>query len=316
MRGIGRRDLVEISYLYYNEKKTQEEIANLLNISRFKVSRILKKAIQDGIVSITINDPMSIFIEMEIALAKKFGLQKAVVIRKTAASGETLSDQIGKAGAKYLNRIVSGYKILGVTWGRTLRHMINNLDEMSAGDLTIIQLSGGMGTIEGADTNMLTMMLAQKLSAKPILMQTPVVVKDKQTQKALLQEKSVAEVLDIARTTDLALVGIGLLNRRGLLRQSGMMEEQDYSVLKKAGAVGAICGRCFDINGTPCISDWDERVIGLTLQELKHVKHKIGIAFGMEKVSGILGALRGQYLDALITDEDVARRLLSGEWRQ
>ena len=200
--------------------------------------------------------------------------------------------------------------MLGVTWGRTLRHMISNIDEMDVGDLTIIQLSGGMGTIEGTDTNMLTMMLGQKMGAKPLFLQSPVVVKDKQTKKALLKEKSVSEILSIARKTDLALVGIGLLDRQGLLRQSGMMEEQDYTVLKKAGAVGAICGRCFDISGKPCVSDWDNRVIGLTLKELKRIKHKVGIAFGEEKLNGIVGALNGRYLDVLITDEDVAGRLL------
>ena len=311
MRSIGRRDIIEISYLYYNEKKTQEEIATLLGISRFKVGRMLKKAVEEGIVSITINDPVSDLIEMEIALAKKYGLKKTIVVRTVAYNGETPFDQIGKAGARYLSRIVTDYKMLGVTWGRTLRHMISNLDEMDAGNLTIIQLSGGMGSIEGTDTNMLTMMLGQKLGAKPLFLQSPVVVKDKQTKNALLKEKSVAEILSIARKTDLALVGIGLLNRQGLLRQSGMMEEQDYTILKKAGAVGAICGRCFDISGKPCVSDWDDRVIGLTLKELKRIRHKVGIAFGEEKLNGIVGALNGRYLDVLITDEDVANRLLS-----
>ncbi len=312
MRRIGRREIVEISCLYYNENKTQEEIAALLEISRFKVSRILKRAVEMGIVSITVNDPMSDLIEMEMELAKKYNLKKSIVVRTVAYNGETPFDQIGKAGARYLNRIVAGHKILGVTWGRTLRHMISNLEEMKAGDLTIIQLSGGMGTIEGTDTNVLTMMLGQKLGARPLLLQSPVVVKDKHTQKALLQEKSVAEILRIARTTDLSLVGIGLLDRQGLLWQSGMMEERDYTVLKNAGAVGAICGRCYDIKGNPCVSDWDDRVIGLTLNELKRIKHKVGIAFGMEKLDGIIGALSGQYLDVLITDEDVAGRLLSG----
>lgn len=310
MHAIGRREIIEISYLYYNEKKTQEEIATLLGISRFKVGRILKTAIQEGIVSITINDPISDLVEMEIELAKKYGLRKSVVVRTVAYNGETPFDQIGKAGARYLSRIATEHKILGVTWGRTLRHMINNMDAMDAGDLTIIQLSGGMGSIEGTDTNMLTMMLGQKLGAKPLFLQSPVVVKDKKTKKALLQEKSVAEILRIARKSDLALVGIGLLNRQGLLWQSGMMEERDYRGLQKAGAVGAICGRCFDINGKPCVSDWDERVIGLTLKELKRVQHKVGIAFGEEKLKGIVGALNGRYLDVLITDEDIANSLL------
>ena len=312
MRGIGRQDIIKISYLYYNEKKTQEEIATLLGLSRFKVSRILKKAVEEGVVSITINDPMGNLTEMEIELAKEYGLKEAVVVRTAAYNGETLLDQIGRAGAQYLNRIITGYRVLGVAWGRTLRYLINNIDEIDAGDLTITQLSGGMGTIEGTDTNMLTMMLGQKLGAKPLFLQSPVVVRDRRTKKALLKEKSLAEALAIARKADLALLGIGLTNQQGLLWQSGLMEKRDHELLEKAGAVGAICGRCFDINGEPCISDWDNRVIGLTLQELKNIKHKVGIAFGKEKRNGITGALRGRYLDVLITDEALARKLLAG----
>ena len=75
MHDIGRREIIEISYLYYNEKKTQEEIATLMGLSRFKVGRLLKTAIQEGIVSITINDPISDLVEMEFALAKKYGLK-------------------------------------------------------------------------------------------------------------------------------------------------------------------------------------------------------------------------------------------------
>ena len=115
----------------------------------------------------------------------------------------------------------------------------------------------------------------------------------------------------ILLATVIALVGIGLVSRKGLLYTSGLMQEDDYTVLKQNGAVGAICGRCFDIEGKPCVNSWDDRVIGLTLAELKQIKHKVGIAFGVEKAKAITGALNGRYLDVLITDEAIAGRLLS-----
>ncbi len=311
MRGINQRDIVKICYLYYNEKKTQEEIAALLGLSRFKVSRTLKKAIEDGVVSSTVNYPLGNLAETEVKLVKKFGLKESIVVRTMDVNPESAFERIGRAGAQYLHRIVNSHRVLGVTWGRTLRQMINSVGALDTQNLTIVQLSGGMGNIEGTDANILTMMLSQKLNAKSYLLQSPVVVRDHLTKKALLQEKSLAETLSVARTADLALVGIGLVSREGLLWQAGLMEERDYTLLQKAGAVGAICGRCYDKDGQPCATDWDERVIGLTLDELKKIRHKVGIAFGMEKLEGIIGALRGSHLDVLITDEDIAQSLLS-----
>ena len=311
MRGITQRDIIKISYLYYTEKKTQEAIAALLDLSRFKVSRILKKAIDDGIVSITINDPMGHLTELEVALAKKFGLKEAVVVSPLNTQRSDTLQQVAMVGAGYLQRIINGHRILGVTWGRTLRQMINSLAEVETGDLAVVQLSGGMGSIEGTDANILTMMLSQKLDARPYVLQAPAVVRDKQTKDALLQEISLVDTLSVARQADLSLVGIGLVSRKGLLYTSGLMQEDDYNVLQQNGAVGAICGRCFDIEGKPCINSWDDRVVGLTLEELKQIKHKVGIAFGTEKIKAITGALNGRYLDVLITDEAIARQLLS-----
>ena len=82
------------------------------------------------------------------------------------------------------------------------------------------------------------------------------------------------------------------------------------SSLKKAGAGGAICGRFYDPEGTPCLTKWDHRIIGLTLKELTRISHKVGIATGKLKTAAIAGALNGRLLDVLITDEVTALSLL------
>lgn len=310
MRKFSERDILKICYLYYDEGKTQEEISSLLGVTRFKISRILKKARKNGYVSIIINNPMGDLTETEVKLAKNFGLKESIIIRIDEFSRKSALEQIGEAGAQYLNRIVEQHKVMGVAWGRTLRQAVNHLKEIEIEDLTVVQVSGGMGTIEGTDANMLTMMLSQKLVGKAFLLQAPAVVRDRQTRDTLLKERKIIETLAIARTADLALLGIGLINRNGLLWKAGLLEASDYKMLKEAGAVGALCGRCYDINGKPSLTDWNNRVIGLTLEELRKIKHKVGIAIGQEKVDGILGALRGKFLDVLITDENTAKMLL------
>ena len=46
------------------------------------------------------------------------------------------------------------------------------------------------------------------------------------------------------------------------------------------------------------------------LKELQKLENVIGVAGGPMKVDAILAALRGKYLDVLITDEDTAQALL------
>ena len=311
MRKISERDILKICYLYYNEEKTQEEISSLFGVTRFKISRILKEARKNGHVSIIINNPMVYLTKTEVKLEKNFGLKESVVIRINEFSGKSALEQIGEAGAQYVNRIIEKYKVMGVAWGRTLRQVVNHVKEIEAKHLTVAQISGGMGTIEGTDANMLTMMLSQKLGGKAFLLQSPAVVRDRPTRDTLLKERKIIETLAIARTADLALLGIGLINRNGLLWKAGLLETSDYNILKQAGVVGAICGRCYDINGKPSLTDWNNRVIGLTLDELRKIEHKVGIVIGQEKVDGILGALRGKFLNVLITDENTAKTLLS-----
>ena len=80
-----------------------------------------------------------------------------------------------------------------------------------------------------------------------------------------------------------------------------------------AGAVGAICGRFYDGQGVRCSHKLEGRTIGLNLNELKQIKHKILIALGLEKVQAILGALRGDLVNALVIDSDTAEHLLNKE---
>jgi DNA-binding transcriptional regulator LsrR (DeoR family) len=55
----------------------------------------------------------------------------------------------------------------------------------------------------------------------------------------------------------------------------------------------------------------DKRIIGIRLDDLRHIRHVVGVAGGEEKAGAILGALRGKRVTALITDDLAAKRVLS-----
>jgi len=311
MREVSERDILKVCHLYYKEEMTQNEISSLLGVSRFKISRILKEAKNRGLVTVTVNDPMADLTETEIELAKSFGLKQAILVKVSEFSGKSPLDQVGTAGAQYLRNVVGSHKIMGVTWGYTVYHIVSNLEPIGVEDLVLAQIGGGLGTIEGTDNNMLTMMLGQKLGAKAHLIPAPVIVGNRRIRDTLLGEKKIEQTLAVAKRADLVLFGIGLVGKDGLLWKSGFLDESDAKKLKESGAVGAVCGRFFDDRGKTCWSQLDGRTIGLNLEEIKRIKHKVCIVTGQEKLAGVLGAIRGRLLDVLITDENTAESLLA-----
>ncbi len=311
MREISDRDILKICYLYYKEEQTQDQISTLLGYSRFKVSRILKEARKRGLVTITIHDPMIQVTETEMELVKTFGLDKAIVVRVNQFSHQSGLDQIGRAGAQYLREILNRHHVFGVTWGHTVYHVVKELEPIEARNMNLVQIGGGLGTIEGTDNNMLTMTLGQKLGAKAYLIPAPVIVRHRSLRNTLFKEKKIQETLGLARKADLVLFGVGLIGSEGLLWKSGFLSKSDTLKLKEAGAVGAICGRFFDAHGRECWHELDDRTLGLNLGELRNIRRKICVASGQEKVEGVLGALRGSFVDVLVTDENTAQFLLS-----
>jgi deoxyribonucleoside regulator len=310
MREFNERDMLKISYLYYHEERTQEEISKLFGVSRFKISRTLKEAKAKGYVTITINYPEDVLTDLEIKLAHKFSFEQAIVVRINEFNEMSAADQVARAAASYLSQIVGLYRIFGVTWGRTVSRVVTNLKPIEVSNLTLVQIGGGLGTIEGTDNNMLTMMLGQKLGAKALVIPAPVIVRNRSIRDTLFKENKIKETLKIARKADLVLFGVGIIGPEGLLWRSGFLEDDDTVKLKKSGAVGQICGRSFNAAGQNCWDELDDRTIGLNLDELRGIKHKICIAFGREKVEAILGALKGRLLNVLVTDENTAARLL------
>ena len=311
MHEFSERDVLKICYLYYQEEKTQAEISKIFGVSRFKISRTLKEAKKRKLVSIRINDPKGDLTETEIKLADKYGLNQTIVVKINEFSEQSAVDQVAQAGAEYLAQSIKFYRIMGVTWGHTVYRVVTYLKPFETKDLTLVQISGGLGTIEGTDNNMLTMTLGQKLGAKARVIPAPVILRNREIRDTLFKEKKIQDTLKIAKKADIVLFGIGMIGGYGLLWRSGFLKKNDAVKLKKVGAVGSICGRFFNAAGEICWPALDDRTIGLTLGELRQIKHKICVAIGKEKVDGVLGALKNNLINVLITDDRTAARLLN-----
>jgi DNA-binding transcriptional regulator LsrR (DeoR family) len=295
---------------YYEDCLTQQQIADELGISRPTVSRLMTQARRDGIVQITIKDPFARSEDLETQLAKCFNLKRAVLVAGEGLCGELLR-RLGLATAEYLRHALSEGSKLGIGWGRTLHAVVEALDAPQRMGIQVVPLIGGLGQISSSfQVNDLARRLAEAFGGTWQPFYVPAFVADPAASEALLRVADVESVLQAWPQVDAALVGIGHFasQQRSSMLFSSYIAADVLQKLEMCGAVGDLCGRFFDASGQQCFVE--RGVIGISLEQLQALDHVIGVAGGAEKVAAIVGALRGGYVDVLVTDTVTAQAVL------
>ncbi len=299
--------LTKIARLYYEEGYTQQEIALKLAISRPQISKLLKRARESGIVKIEIIDEER-FGVLEIELAEKYSLKEVIVV----PSHSDVKTQLALGGSEYFRRVVRNGLVVSLSWGSTLRKFVDIIDLQKTYNIEIVPLMGGMGTVGNKITSSeIARTLAEKIGGIHYVIHAPVVVKDKKTKSALMEEEVIKEIFEKAKTSNFSFVGIGRLTDRSTMVQEGYIEKSDFLELKENNIIGDICTTFFDENGDVVQTELNDRIIGIDIRDLKGKSTIVGIAGGEYKKEAILGALRGGFLDVLITDKEVALFLKS-----
>jgi DNA-binding transcriptional regulator LsrR (DeoR family) len=85
----------------------------------------------------------------------------------------------------------------------------------------------------------------------------------------------------------------------------------EREAFEASGVVGDVCGRYYDLSGDEVDSAVRDRILAVSLDDLRAIPTVVGMAAGREKALGILGALRGRIIDVLICDEQAARAVLN-----
>ncbi len=315
-----RRLLVKAARLYYENGLNQRVIAQRLSLSRQTVQRILREARDQAVVQILINPIIGIFSDLERSLEERFGLAEAIVVETTTSvnheSQGTIARELGAGAAEYLRRAIRPHDKIVISVGNSLLGMVNALPHAShldANDLKVIQGVGGLGDPR-QETYALQLVtrLSQALNAEPVLLAAPAVAGTRAARDSFLRDPHVARTLDLARTADMIFVGIGPSRSASVVVQDfwRVMQPSALDELQAHGAIGSINLRYFDADGRSFLSEFDERIIGLTLDEIKGIRRVAGVAGGFSKREAIRAALSGKLVNVLITDHITAQYLL------
>jgi DNA-binding transcriptional regulator LsrR (DeoR family) len=308
------RMITKIARMHHERGIRQVDIAETLHLSQPRVSRLLKRAAELGIVRTVVVVSEGIHTEIEEALEDRYGLAEAVVVDVEGDDSDILSG-IGSGGAAYLESALTGGERVGVsTWSQTLLSVVGRMRPLRlAGADNVVQLIGGMGvTSAQARANRLLGDLAQILGANATFVPAPGLVGNRHIRDSLLAEPAMEAVAAEWKSLTMALVGIGSLPPSEFLRQSGnAVGLDDQARLLAAGAVGDVCHRFFDPGGDLVPSGLDDRVLGIHPTTLRAVPRRIGFAGGAAKHDAIRAAVVGGWVNVLVTDIATAQVLLA-----
>ncbi|WP_157472260.1 sugar-binding transcriptional regulator [Frankia sp. EAN1pec] len=317
MRASPDRDrlrlLTKVARLYHEQGVRQPEIAERLNLSQARVSRLLKEASELGIVRTIIVPPPGVHADIEDELIRRYGLRDVMVVDVEGSAGD-ITAALGASGATYLDMTLQNDDVIGVSsWSATLLAAVDAMrPRHTLNARQVIQLMGGVGSPDAQmQATRLTGRLATLTGAAPLFVPSPGLVGSATLQQALLTDPAVQTVREVWSELTVALVGIGTTTPSPLLRQSGNgLSDADQRTLRDAGAVGDVCLRYFDEAGQPVVADLDQRIIGIDRETLLGTARRIAIAGGQEKATAIRAAVLGRWVNILITDLGVAGHLL------
>ena len=307
------RLLTKVARMYYVLGIRQQEITDRLNLHQSTISRLLKRARETNIVRFSVTAPSGIFSELEDGLEKRFGLSEAVVVDCLQDESQIVKE-LGNAAAYYLETTLKERSIVGISsWSRHLWAMVDALHPVQrTSNRKVVQILGGTGSPAAqSHATSLTQRLAHLIGAQPVLLPAPGIVGSPEARRVLERDAFVQQALELFPGIDTALVGIGSLQPSKLLASSGnVFSGGELQQLREQGAVGDICLRFFASDGALIPTPLHDRVIGMDLKTLRQVKRVIGVAGGKAKEAAILGALRGGWINVLITDTQTAEELL------
>ena len=272
---------------------------------------MLSRALEDKIVQIKINVPTGKYHNLEHKLEAKYGIKEVVVVDTGTDEQDEVIASIGRAAAGYLNNRLQGDEIISLTWGRALLSMVNALSPDNFPKLQVVQMLGGLGEpvaeYHGVD---LTRRMAQNFSTKPRLIQAPGIVRTRNLCKELIKDIQVRSTLQLAARADIAIVGLGLFGPGSTIFQSNnILSNEDKNMLVSKSLIGDISFRFFNDQGQFVKTEIDDRIVGLSIDQLQKIPRIIGIAGGKDKYQVTRAALTGKLIHVLITDHHTAKKL-------
>lgn len=306
---LSKRLLANIAWMYYEKNMTQQRIAEATGINRMKVSRLLQKAKEQGVVRVMI-DYTGTNIEIENELARAYGLKEAIVVDEAGTANS--KERVAAAAAFYLENNLENGQVVAVGWGSTMCEVAEYIGEIPEKNLLFTPAIGGHGKSElDFHATSIASNLAKRTGCRYLPLLAPAFAATKAERDTFVGDPHIREVLDVSAKADLVLFSLGNpLSEGSTLSKAGYFSPEDLAGLHAENAICDLISILFlNRRGEICCENLTEKSVGLIPEELKAIPRKVCAVSGPEKREPALVALRAGYIDVLIADLGIASYL-------
>ena len=303
-----QRLLYQIASSYYEDKRTQEDIAKSYGISHSKVSQMLSEAQYLGIVDVFIDYPKSWHENAEARLRSFFPGVNIFVIDTQNFSISASYDAVCSAAADYLNGIISNRAILSISRGKTMFRMLQLLEPYQTyPGMLVLQLSGMMEHREPFYEEMdLVRRVAEIYGCHCRCFALPYIVHSKELKDQLMQFAFQEEHLAMFSQVDILFSSVSTLEpwKHGL-------DLKDYQTLVSSNVIGSFEDIFLDIQGNVITTALSDRLIAPSENHIRNIKNRICVASGGYKARVLLAALRSGLISTAFLDSNLAIKVLN-----
>lgn len=309
--GMDQRDVqsLQAAKLYYRQELSQAEVAAQMGISRPTVAKLIQHAKDRGFVTVEIHDPQEEGAQVTSTLMEAFGL-RAVHMVHVPVGVDATNEDLGIAGARYLEEIVEDGMSIGVSWGKTLLSVARNLRHTTVKARQIVQLKGGSSRSHLATNDFETInQFCMAFNAPALALPLPVIFDRQETKDIVEQDSHIADVLQQGRETDLAVFTVGSARRESLLLNLGYLSDDAADRLLER-AVGDVCSRFYTYEGEIADPETNALTVGIHVDELRSRPRRVLVAGSLHKAAAIETALWMGMATDLVIDRPTAVRVL------
>lgn len=304
------KKLVMIAKLYYEENKTQSEIAKQMGISRALISRYLTEARNYGIVKIQIQSPIEEAKIILDKLQKQFGIRGGFIVANSLDEAETnrhIADVVIE-GMKDLGSVP-----IGVGWGSIIGTIMQQLRKKPAVESTtkVYPLVGNSGVFNrNYHPSEIISVFAEKTGGIPVYWSAPAFVDSSQEMKRLRELDNYKKIESGWKSMKVAFVNIG-----------NYPSVPDFATAASYGnklteqkAVGKLLCYYYDINGHFIKPDM-ECTMQIPLEILSKRKCVVGVCGANVSPRALEGALKTGIFTHIVVAKDIAEQIIKIEER-
>lgn len=307
-----RDHLTAVARMYYLDGMAQAEIADLYQISRSTVSRMLSAARDQGIVRISVNayDPRHADLEGEMKAA--FGLQRAIVVRSVPGQIAATRREIAHYAAPEVCKWLLPGKRVGLTGGRSLGEVVRTIPHQAGREsIGIYQLMGAVATTPGLnEPGELTRALGNRVNGRVYMLNVPAYVRNAGARDSIAQHDQVRAMWRMFGKLHQAFIGVGCVDN-SMFVDHGVLSKPIQRELAKRGAVAELCGRFVDANGREVDHPLRERVLSIELSVLRSIPEVVAVTSGSHRGAALHAVLANGLATSVVVDSGCAEAVLA-----